>query len=220
MNESTWLTSGAPELLIRHIAEIGSGRQHRLFAVACCRRIWSHIPDQRSKDAVEVAERFADGQATRKELAHARSEAEQAERQWMRQVNDDDSDLRCFGTNSCLLSAGTEVKWCLRAWYDAAETKLSTGARWHDEQALACDLLREIYGNPFSPVQLDDAWLTSEVVGLALAAYDDRAFDRLPILADALEESGCRHPDVLSHCRSGEPHARGCWVVDMILGKK
>lgn len=58
------------------------------------------------------------------------------------------------------------------------------------------------------------------MVGLALAAYDDRAFDRLPILADALEESGCRHPDILSHCRSGEPHVRGCWVVDMILGKK
>jgi hypothetical protein len=219
MNESTWLTSGAPELLIRHIAEIGSVRKHRLFAIACCRRIWSHIPDPRSKDAVEVADRFADGRATGNELDLARRAAEQAEREHASQINDDASDLRYFGTNSCHLAVGTDAGRCLRAWHDAAETALTTGARWHDELFEICELVREIYGNPFSPVPLDEAWLTPDVVGLALAAYDDRAFDRLPILADALDESGCRHPDVLSHCRSGEPHVRGCWVVDMILGK-
>ena len=65
----------------------------------------------------------------------------------------------------------------------------------------------------------DPSWRSAAVVGLAEAVYADRGFDRLPVLADALEEAGCDHPDVLAHCRGGGPHARGCWVVDGILGK-
>ncbi|HET6572444.1 MAG TPA: hypothetical protein VFG68_02490 [Fimbriiglobus sp.] len=80
-------------------------------------------------------------------------------------------------------------------------------------------LLRCIVGYPFRPVACDPSWRTSTVVGLAEAIYADRVFDRLPILADALEDAGCTHPDVLAHCRGDGPHARGCWVVDLILGK-
>jgi hypothetical protein len=82
-----------------------------------------------------------------------------------------------------------------------------------------CRLLREIFGNPFRPVVADPRWLTSTVRGLASAIYAERAFDRLPILADALEDAGCDHADVLAHCRGDGPHVRGCWVVDLILGK-
>ena len=95
------------------------------------------------------------------------------------------------------------------------ETKL----REHGGRLLAL-LLRDIFGNPFRPVAAEPRWLTSDVVALARGIYDDRAFDRLPILADALEEAGCDHPDVLSHCRGPGPHARGCWVVDGVLGKE
>jgi hypothetical protein len=87
------------------------------------------------------------------------------------------------------------------------------------EFAAQTDLLRCIAGNPFRPVAADPAWLTSAVVGLAAAIYADRAFDRLPILADALEDAGCDHPDILAHCRSHPEHARGCWVVDLVLCK-
>lgn len=66
---------------------------------------------------------------------------------------------------------------------------------------------------------LDPAWRTEAVVGLARGIPADRAFDRLPILADALEDVGCDHPDILGHLRDDSPHARGCWVVDLILGK-
>jgi len=52
------------------------------------------------------------------------------------------------------------------------------------------------------------------------AIYDDRAFDRLPILADALEEAGCEDQDILGHCRSGGEHVRGCWVVDGLLAAR
>jgi hypothetical protein len=80
-------------------------------------------------------------------------------------------------------------------------------------------LLRDIVGNPFLPVALDPAWHTHQVVTLARAIYDERAFDRLPVLADALEEAGCIDPGILAHCRGPGPHVRGCWPVDLLLGE-
>jgi hypothetical protein len=80
--------------------------------------------------------------------------------------------------------------------------------------------LRDIFGNPFRPVTADPRWLTSTAVALARTIYTDRAFDRLPILADALEDMGCDNADVLTHCRGDGPHVRGCWVTDLVLGKK
>ncbi|MBN9521069.1 hypothetical protein J0H58_21550 [bacterium] len=79
--------------------------------------------------------------------------------------------------------------------------------------------MRDIFGNPFRPVALDPAWRTEAVVALAAGIYADRAFERLPVLADALEDAGCDHADVLTHCRGAGPHVRGCWVVDLFLGK-
>ncbi|MBN9522996.1 hypothetical protein J0H58_31535 [bacterium] len=87
------------------------------------------------------------------------------------------------------------------------------------EQAAQAALLRDILGNPFRPVAFDPTWRTEAVVALARGVYDDRAFDRLPVLADALEDAGCADADVLTHCRGDGPHVRGCWVVDLILGK-
>jgi hypothetical protein len=72
-------------------------------------------------------------------------------------------------------------------------------------------------------VALDPAWLAwnaGTVRKMAQAIYDDRAFDQLPILADALEEAGCANRDILDHCRSGGDHVRGCWVIDLLLGKE
>jgi hypothetical protein len=80
-------------------------------------------------------------------------------------------------------------------------------------------LLRCIVGNPFRPTSLDPNWRTTTVLALAQGIYDDRAFDRLPILADALQDAGCDNEEMLAHCRGPGPHARGCWVVDLVLGK-
>jgi len=79
---------------------------------------------------------------------------------------------------------------------------------------------RDIFSNPFRPVTFDPRWRTSDAVGLARAIYDDRTFDRLPILADALIDAGCDDEQVLAHCRSEGPHVRGCWVVDLVLGRE
>lgn len=82
-----------------------------------------------------------------------------------------------------------------------------------------CDQFRDVAGNPFRPVQFDPAWRTEAVVALARGVHEDRAPDRLPVLADALEDAGCADPAILAHCRSAGPHVRGCWVVDLVLGK-
>jgi hypothetical protein len=91
----------------------------------------------------------------------------------------------------------------------------------HDD--FFCHVVRDIFGNPFRRPGIDPTWLTwnaSTVVNMTQAIYDEMAFDRLPVLADALEEAGCTNADILSHCRSAGPHVRGCWVVDLILGKQ
>jgi hypothetical protein len=80
-------------------------------------------------------------------------------------------------------------------------------------------LLRDIFGNPFRSVAADPAWLTPTVLALAEGIYSDRAFDRLPILADALQDAGCEHADLLAHLRDLEFHVIGCWAVDLVLGK-
>jgi hypothetical protein len=91
------------------------------------------------------------------------------------------------------------------------------------ECATQAGLLRCIFGNPFQPVTLDSAllkWKDGTIVNLAQTVYDDRAFDRLPVLADALEKAGCQAADILRHCRQPGEHVRGCWVVDLLLGKQ
>ena len=81
-------------------------------------------------------------------------------------------------------------------------------------------LLTDIYGNWFRRTRINSRWRTADVLGLARGIYDERAFDRLPLLADALMDAGCDSEDVLSHCRGEGPHVRGCWVVDLVLGKE
>src|SRR5207237_4363510 len=87
-------------------------------------------------------------------------------------------------------------------------------------------LLREIVGNPFKEPRFEESWRTSTVIELARGIFDDRAFDRLPILADALLDADCDEEAILRHCRGTElgvkeqpQHARGCWVVELILGR-
>jgi hypothetical protein len=88
------------------------------------------------------------------------------------------------------------------------------------ERVIQADFVRDIFGNPFRPVTFDPRWRTSDVVGLARAIYDDKAFERIPILADALMDAGCEEEQIIGHCRGDGPHVRGCWVVDLVLGKE
>ena len=89
--------------------------------------------------------------------------------------------------------------------------------------AVPCALLREVLGEPSGLPTLGPRWLAwggGAVPKLAQAAYDERAFERLPVLADALEEVGCTDADLLNHLRGPGPHLRGCWALDLLLGKE
>lgn len=90
-------------------------------------------------------------------------------------------------------------------------------ARYAEDDAL-CDLVRDVFGNPFRPVAFDPAWRSDTAVALAKGMYESRDFAAMPILADALQDAGCENAAVLDHCRDAN-HVRGCWVVDLVLGK-
>ncbi len=115
-------------------------------------------------------------------------------------------------------------KAALAAARAAADTPWPATGELHrgcpDERASQADLVRDIFGNPFRSVGIELEWLTDTVLALARGIYADRAFDRMPILADALQDAGCDDEDILGHCREPREHARGCWVVDLLLSKK
>ena len=79
--------------------------------------------------------------------------------------------------------------------------------------------LHDIFGNPFRPIIFSPSWRTSTAIAIAAQMYESRNFGAMPILADALQDAGCDDEDVLSHCREPREHVRGCWVVDLLLGK-
>jgi hypothetical protein len=186
-------------------------RRARLFAVASCRCIWARLTDERSKNAVVVAERFADGDASVAELSKARTEAEAAK------------------------NAASKEDWPIARAAAACAFENSAGGAFFTVRALSfgdnrvalastqASALREIVGpSPFRPVSISPSllkWNDATVVKLARTIYDERSFDGMGVLADALEEAGCTEPDILAHCRQAGNHVRGCWVVDLLLGK-
>ena len=116
--------------------------------------------------------------------------------------------------------AAFDAALCANAWLDNLDWPFTADtAAGSPEAIIQSSLLRDIFGNPFRPVTFDPAWRTDAAVGIAQAAYDSREFGNLPVLADALQDAGCDHPDVLAHLRGPGPHVRGCWVVDLVLGK-
>lgn len=195
LNETEWLSCPDPVRMLELLSNgAPSPRKLRLFAVACSRRAWEMIDDPGRK-AVEVAERFADGQASDDELRAAR--------------------LACK-------HAGGQAVWYAAATNPliaARNTMLSIQSGAPSEASHQADLVRDIFGNPFRSISLDP-WKTSEVMAIAQKIYNDRAFEQMPELADLLENAGCTDDETLSHCRKKTGHARGNQVIDLLLGKQ
>jgi hypothetical protein len=207
-----------------------SERKWRLIACACSRRIWHFLDDRRSRQAVEATEKFFDGHINPDSYRLAQQEAWQA---WCDTAYGPDEDgtinrayaLSFIAANAIVrLTSGAEwdgFLWTreeiLHAVQYAFEGQSSAVEKEREAQ---CQLMRDVLGNPFQPVSLQTTWLTSTVVRLAQTFYEDHAFDRLPILADALEEAGCTDATILGHLRGPGPHVRGCWAVDLLLGKE
>jgi hypothetical protein len=226
----------------------GDNRKFRLFACACCRRIWDRIPEQCNRDAVAAVESFLEGRATGNDVGAALSASSSVE--WLEDGSDRRSEPgywavkylgRGFykmtaGASALLVSSkvlfmadevyGREASLAFHGSYYTGNGVFLRPFQWPlpvpaatmAERVAQSALLRCLFGNPFRPAALSPEWRTTNAVALARTIYDELAFDRLPILADALEDAGCTDRAILEHCRSAGPHVRGCWVVDLLLG--
>jgi hypothetical protein len=219
MNEQMWLMSIELTPMLDYLrGQRISDRKLRLFAVACCRGIWSLLVDERSRKAVEVAEKYAGGLVDREGLVASRDEAREVKkvlRGPFQTPNQRAANAAFDATRDNGRSA---------AYNAAAEASRALSFADHNycdagELLEHANLLRRIFGNPFRLLTLDPDLSTPKIVWLAQTIYDDRAFDRMPMLGDEIEEAGCTDTEILDHCRSQTEHARGCWVVDALLGK-
>jgi hypothetical protein len=239
MTEQVWLASSDPAAMVEWLRRaVGmSGRKSRLFAAGCYRRVWALLSDE-SRAAVETAERYAEGAATVGELAGVARGATGPVRSAVARRLGRSGDVaaraaaelagsaayaRVFAAiagrgTSDLRSVADELGIPVEVACDGRDAYLWVEGREREVQAA---LLRDLFGPlPFRRVVVAQPWRNTTVLALARTIYSERAFDRMPILADALEEAGCDDEAVLAHCRGDGPHVRGCWVLDLILGRE
>jgi hypothetical protein len=228
LTEKDWLENTQPEKMLDRLGKDYSTRKLRLFACACARQLWHLLADERSRGCILVAERHADGLADDEELATASRNADDA---WDRVIQGLANDNVCGAHKAAHEVAGCEPYLtaylaacssagaaretsCVPVWAAARDA-----ARKHQ-----ASLLRDIVGNPFRPYCV--RWSGGPIGSLSRVAYEERLPDgtidpaRLAVLADAVEEAGCPEPLLLDHLRSPGPHVRGCWALDLILGKE
>lgn len=236
LSEPEWLASPDPTALLETVKGKVSDRKLRLFAVSCCRQIWHLMTDWRSRRAVEVAERYADGEATKEELGCANELSRQP---WSIEEGNAEGAAYYASHESAALAC----------------ERLSRPSLWQFADVNRATLLREVVGNPFQQYDLvivvNDPQAYQKAMSIARCIYEDRAFEDMLVLADSLEDAGCDDEAILTHCRGVEecgcggiilchpdfgdyrcdkcylgwrplrsPHVRGCWVLDLILGKE
>jgi hypothetical protein len=214
MTEAEWLTATDPRQMLEFLKGKTSDRKMRLLAVACCRQVWHLLTDERNRTAVEMAEVYAEGGMTDEKLLKYHDEA-----YWLYeslQGNEQSAALAACDSAWCFL----EKSLAPGSAFFATNNCLLHLAEISGLSPVCLNLLQDVFGNSFRPVAVDPSWLTSDVRTLAEGIYQDRAFDRMPILADALQDAGCDNDDVLNHCRQPGEHVRGCWVVDLLTGRK
>jgi hypothetical protein len=222
MTEAEWLGCENPNHALYLLQAVGnrSRRKDRLAAAAGLRQFWAALSTEQQR-AVSAAERYADGEIRFTKLRAAATRVGS-------------------GAGGTLPGAVAQVthREVAAALWNATVLFLPvvvggpvyTNPPFPEARAYAergrpmMAILRCIFGNPFRPAPPVDpswpAWNGGTVPRLAQAVYDGREFDRLPVLADALEDAGCSDPDLLGHLRGPGPHVRGCWAVDLILGKE
>ncbi len=213
MTEEQWLSCADPLQLLGWV-QLKSRRKARLLACAACRQAWCEIRDERCRDELRAAEQFADGGISHATLEAASWEAERAYEDSQKSARSE--VLALYSAIS--LTVGDVVASDIEAIFRATADLALFGKNATAAQA---NLIREIVGNPFRPCSFDVGWFTTDVRLLAEWAYAANAFERMPILADALQDAGCDCDDILKHLRDpNATHVRGCWALDRILGKE
>jgi hypothetical protein len=230
MTEAEWLASADPTAMLWMLSDAASNRKLQLFTAACCRRVHQHygsIWELEHADLwLAVLERSADGVAEPNEWDRAL----ELLRQKRNDIKDRTEDM--LGAHFCAflcaiaidddapsaaLWASVNANIALSDFPRRPEVDEVAGS---PESKIQAPLLRDIFGNPFRPISFPAAWRTDTALSLAQQMYDSRDFGAMPILADAIEDAGCENEDILSHCRDTSlTHVRGCWVVDLVLGK-
>jgi hypothetical protein len=206
--------------MVRFLLDEASDRKFRLFACACFDMLkrpgWYLELDPEIEKVVELARRFADGAATARE----RTTALRSAKKWGSAIDDFSLAARQVvekdawrSALSVLNTIANDLSWM---GYHHEREELLVQAN----TAIAA-VVRECFGSlHLRPVNFDPAWRTSDVLALANGIYEQNAFDRMPILADAFQDAGCDCDDVLSHLRDpDQQHYRGCWVLDLVLDK-
>jgi len=254
VTEKQWLRCADAQRILSYLQDRRySPRKLRLFAVACCRRLAPRLGDERLREAVRVAELYADGRADAAALQSACAAAKQACEElefgpahlladacaaaalptakdaarkaalWAA-FSCDDRLYPVAGEPETFASLGKGL-WnlgvCVGRLVSSAALRLHSGDRVPESRAQA-QFLHDIVGNPFRRPKVDPLWLRWNdtcLPRLAGTIYDQETFELMPILADALEDAGCANPEMLGHCRTPGVHVRGCWVLDLILGK-
>jgi hypothetical protein len=218
MTKSEWLTCTDPhKMLFRVGGRIGESKL-LLFACACARRAWHLVTDEQDRRALEFLERMAHPLAARKRGAGVRALVAVG-LALARTQPLGGTYAAGYNTGPSLVTAASDVMVVARVAKAAARARPGrTIKALRIEERRAQRLLRDVAGNPFRRVALNPAWRTRDVLAVARAIYEERAFERMPVLADALEDAGCTDETILTHCRGRGPHARGCWVVDLLLG--
>jgi hypothetical protein len=226
MTETEWLACEDARELLRYVrTELAAPmapagvRKLRLFGCATCRLLWDDLPDARSRAAIEFAERLADGAANLKKLAKVQKDASKARDQFS------SAPWRPEWSAACDAAAlverypdpGADAHSALSMILP--ETNQPYYDQWKAKLRRFADMLRDVFDNPFRPVNFSPSWRTDTAVMLARQMYEAREFSAMPILADALQDAGCDNEDVLAHCREPGEHVRGCWVCDLVLGK-
>jgi hypothetical protein len=240
MTEAEWLACTDPKSMLEFLRGKATKRQECLFGVACCLRVaqlfegrqfWSFADGEpylpHPGEIIEMTERRAEQPASLRFGEYGEDCPEGYA----------DEGHATFAADAALYSANAERASTYAAWAAAVTSAgheedygLVGIARdlpgYAVERAAQSDLLRCIIANPFRPVTISPARETPQVVSLAQAAYDHRKLPagtldiaRLAVLADALEEARCTDQTILDHLRGPGPHVRGCWVVDLLLGK-
>jgi hypothetical protein len=223
MTEAEWLSSTSAAAMVDCLCtQFGAARSQagrrklRLLACAHCRRVWEKLTEERDHEVILVSEKFADGIAFAKELKAARQRC---------------LDRGGFARPSSRAAIATAIPQPRQAEEEAKFGVCSAvvghgagrGERWIADVAAQVLTVREVFGNPFRSPAIDKSWLRwsdGTVRRIVRGTYEERAFDRLPILADALLDAGCDNEELLAHLRSEGPHVRGCWALDLLLGKK
>ena len=223
------------------IQENASKRKLRLFAAACCRRIEHLLTDCVGRQAIEMAERIADGERTGVQVLELANSVWGHAFFYIDQGDEEKREYRVgyhglsavydslqnvFPPTRRLTECKPNVKkvaiqaaWATAHFQRSGDDEIDWAA-FCQECKEQLSLLYDLFPNPFRPITIDPRWLTSTVVDLANTIYQDRAWDRMPLLADTLMDAGCDCEEIIAHCRSDGPHVRGCWVVDQLLGKK